>query len=57
VRKYEKCCKYITMLRDSMGSTNDEEEKRDHPLTNSYQRSQILIYLYSVQVNEIKKIL
>jgi hypothetical protein len=33
VRKYEKCCKYITMLRDSMGSTNDEEETRNHLLT------------------------
>jgi len=26
--KYKKCCKYITMLRDTVGSTDDEEEKR-----------------------------
>lgn len=27
-RKYKKCCKYIAMLRDTVGSTNDEEEQR-----------------------------
>ena len=26
--KYRKCCKYITLLRDTVGSTDDEEEKR-----------------------------
>jgi len=25
--KYKKCCKYIKMLRDSVGSTDDDEEK------------------------------
>ncbi len=28
LKKYEKCCKYIALLRDSMGSTDDDEEKR-----------------------------
>ena len=27
-RKYRKCCKYITMLRDSLGQTDDDEEPR-----------------------------
>jgi peptidyl-prolyl isomerase D len=26
-RKYRKCCKYIKLLRDTMGQTDDEEEK------------------------------
>merc|ERR1711976_423868 len=25
--KYRKCCKYITLLRDTVGSTDDDEEK------------------------------
>ena len=25
--KYKKCCKYIKLLRDTVGSTDDEEEK------------------------------
>jgi len=25
--KYKKCCKYITCLRDTVGSTDDDEEK------------------------------
>jgi len=29
VKKYAKCCKYIAMLRDCAGSTEDEEEKRN----------------------------
>jgi len=27
-RKYKKCCKYITMLRETLGQTEDEEEIR-----------------------------
>jgi len=27
-RKYKKCCKYIAMLRDTVGSTNDDEERK-----------------------------
>ena len=26
-RKYRKCCKYIKLLRDTMGQTDDDEEK------------------------------
>merc|ERR1711974_566077 len=26
-RKYRKCCKYIKLLRDTVGSTDDDEEK------------------------------
>lgn len=26
-RKYKKCCKYIKLLRDTMGQTDDDEEK------------------------------
>ena len=25
--KYKKCCKYIKLLRDTVGSTDDQEEK------------------------------
>ena len=28
MRKYKKAVKYISVLRDSMGSTNDEEEPK-----------------------------
>jgi len=27
-RKYKKCCKYIKLLRDTMGQTDDDEEKQ-----------------------------
>ena len=50
--KYKKCCKYITCLRDTVGSTEDEEEKSEESLVEKRERIGKLLRATSLQPPE-----